>query len=81
MALVDRAERANPIGGEVLELGAGGNAVVRVTLRGVILIPADVANILFHIVFVLGVSDSILFCLGFPLNPVNRAKIIDDLLF
>ena len=51
MTLVDRAEGADPVGGQVLELGAGGDAVVGVALRGIILIPADVANILFHIVF------------------------------
>ena len=48
MTLVDRAEGAHPVGGQVLELGARGDAVVRIALRRVILIPADVANILFH---------------------------------
>ena len=48
MSLVYRAEGAHPVGGQVLELGAGSDAVVGVALRGVILIPADVANILFH---------------------------------
>ena len=48
MSLVDRAERAHPVGGQILELGAGSDAVVRVAFRGVILIPADIANILFH---------------------------------
>ncbi len=48
MSLVDRAEGAHPVGGQVFELGAGSDAVVRVALRGIIFIPADVANILFH---------------------------------
>ena len=48
---IDRAERAHPVGGQILELGAGGDAVVGVALCGVILIPADVANILFHIIY------------------------------
>ena len=47
---IDRAEGAHPVGGQVFELGAGSDAVVRVALRGIIFIPADVANILFHIV-------------------------------
>ena len=51
MSLVDRAERAHPVGGQVFELGAGSDAVVGVTHCGVIHIPANVANILFHIVF------------------------------
>ena len=59
MTLVDRAEGAHPVGGQVLELGAGGDAVVRIALRGVILIPADVANILFHIVLDFRVNNSI----------------------
>ena len=50
MTLVDRAERADPVGGQIFKLGTGSDAVVGVTLRRVILIPADVANILFHIV-------------------------------
>jgi hypothetical protein len=54
MGLVDGAERAYPVGGEVFELGARSNAVVGVTLCGVILVPADVANILFHIIVILG---------------------------
>lgn len=58
MTLVDRAEGADPVGGQVLELGAGGDAVVGVALRGIILIPADVANILFHIIVVLKVNIS-----------------------
>ncbi len=58
MALVDRTERADPVGGQVFELGTGGDAVVGVALRGVILIPADVAYILFHIVFVLSIKYS-----------------------
>ena len=48
MSLIYRAEGAHPVGGQVLELGAGSDAVLRVALCGVILIPADVANILFH---------------------------------
>ncbi len=58
MTLVHRAEGADPIGGQFLEFGAGGNAVVGVALRGVILIPADVANILFHIVLDFRVNNS-----------------------
>ena len=50
MSLVDRAERADPVGGQVFKLGAGSDAVVGVTHCGVVHIPADVANILFHIV-------------------------------
>ncbi len=50
---IDGAEGADPVGGQVFELGAGSDAVVGVALRGIILIPADVANILFHIIFVL----------------------------
>ena len=48
MCFVDRAEWADPVGGQVLKLGAGSDAVLRIALRRVILIPADVANILFH---------------------------------
>ena len=48
MTLVYRAEGAHPVGGQVFELGAGSDAVVGVALRGIILIPADIANILFH---------------------------------
>ena len=48
MTLIHRAEWAHPIGGQVFKLGAGGYAVVGITFCGVILIPADVANILFH---------------------------------
>ena len=48
MSLIYRAEGAHPVGGQVLEFGAGSDAVLRVALRGVIFIPADVANILFH---------------------------------
>ena len=58
MSLVDRAERAHPVGGQILELGAGSDAVLRIALRGVILIPADVANILFHIVLDFRVINS-----------------------
>ena len=58
MCLVDGAERAHPVGGEVFELGARSNAVVGVTLCGVILVPADVANILFHIIVVFKVNIS-----------------------
>ena len=58
MTLVHRAEGADPIGWKVLELGAGSDAVVRIALRRVILIPADVANILFHIIVVLKVNIS-----------------------
>ena len=56
MSLVYRAERADPVGGQVFELGTRGYAVVRVALCGVILIPADVANILFHIILFLEVK-------------------------
>ena len=56
---VDRAQRADPISGQVLELGARSDAVVGVAFRGVILIPADVANILFHIVLDFRVNNSI----------------------
>ena len=59
MSLIYRAEGAHPVGGQVLELGAGSDAVVGVALRGVILIPADVANILFHIVLDFRVNNSI----------------------
>jgi hypothetical protein len=48
MGFIDRAERANPVGGEVFEFGAGGDTVVGVTNCGVIDITADIANILFH---------------------------------
>lgn len=48
MCFVDRAEGTHPVGGQIFELGAGSYAVVGVALRGVIFIPADVANILFH---------------------------------
>ena len=58
MSLIYRAEGAHPVGGQVLELGARGDAVLRVALRGVIFIPADVANILFHIIVVLKVNIS-----------------------
>ena len=58
MSLIYRAEGAHPVGGQVLELGAGSDAVLRVALRGVILIPADVANILFHIVLVFRIDIS-----------------------
>ena len=58
MSLVNRAEGAHPVGGQVFELGAGSDAVLRVALRGVILIPADVANILFHIIIALKVNNS-----------------------
>lgn len=58
MSLIYRAEGAHPVGGQVFELGARGDAVLRVALRGVILIPADVANILFHIIVVLKVNIS-----------------------
>ena len=46
------AEGADPVGGDVFKFGAWGDAVVGVAFCGVILIPADVTNILFHIVFV-----------------------------
>ena len=52
MAFVHRAKGAHPIGGQVFELGAGSDTMLRVALRGVILIPANVANILFHIFLV-----------------------------
>ena len=58
MSLIYRAEGAHPVGGQVLELGAGSDAVLRVALHGVILIPADVAYILFHIIVVLKVNIS-----------------------
>ena len=58
MAFVYWAERAYPIGGQVLELGAGSDAVLRVTLCGVILIPAYIANILFHVFLFLKVNNS-----------------------
>ena len=50
MGLVHRAQRTHPVGGQILELGAGGDAVVGVALRGVILIPAHIANVFLHIV-------------------------------
>ena len=59
MCFVYRAEGAHPVGGQVFELGAGSDAVLRVALRGVIFIPADVANILFHIVLDFRVNNSI----------------------
>ena len=59
MSLIYRAEGAHPVGGQVLELGARGDAVLGVALRGVIFIPADVANILFHIVLDFRVNNSI----------------------
>ena len=49
MSFIYRAEGAHPVGGQFLKLGAGSDAVVRVALRGVIFIPADVANVLFHL--------------------------------
>ena len=48
VALVHRAEGAHPVGGQVFELGARGDAVVGIAFCRVILVPADVANILFH---------------------------------
>lgn len=48
MRFVDGAEGTHPVGGQVFELGAGGYAVLRVALRGIVFIPADIANILFH---------------------------------
>ena len=56
---IDGAKWAYPVGGQVFEFGARGDAVVRVALRGVILIPAHIANILFHIVLDFGVNNSI----------------------
>ena len=58
MTLVDRAEGAHPVGGQVFKLGTRGDAVVGVTLRRVVHIPADVANILFHIVLDFRVNNS-----------------------
>lgn len=58
MRFIDRAEGADPVGGQVFELGAGSDAVLRIALCGVILMPADVANILFHIIVVLKVNIS-----------------------
>ena len=58
MRLIDGAEGADPVGGQVFELGAGSDAVLRIALCRVILIPADVANILFHIILDLGVNNS-----------------------
>lgn len=58
MRFIDRAEGAHPVGRQVLELGAGSDAVLRVALCRVILIPADVAYILFHIIVVLKVNNS-----------------------
>ena len=58
MSLVNRAEGTHPVSGQVFELGAGSDAVVRVTLRGVILIPAYIANILFHVFLFLKVNNS-----------------------
>ena len=52
VALVDGAEGTHPVSGQVFELGAGSDAVLRVALRRVILIPAYVANILFHILMI-----------------------------
>ena len=48
MGLVNRTEGAYPVGRQVFEFGARGYTVVGVTFCGVILIPADVANIFFH---------------------------------
>ena len=48
MCFVHRAEGAYPVGGQVFELGAGGDAIVGVTGCGVIHIPAHIANVLFH---------------------------------
>jgi hypothetical protein len=48
MSFVNRTERADPVGRKVFELGSWGDTIVGVTLCGVILVPADVANILFH---------------------------------
>ena len=42
------AEGAYPVGGQVFEGGAGGYAIVGVALGGIILVVADVANVLFH---------------------------------
>ena len=42
------AEGANPIGGDVLEGGAGGYAAFRVASGGVIDVAANFAYILFH---------------------------------
>lgn len=56
---IDGAEGTDPVGGQVFELGAGSDAVLRIALCRVILIPADVANILFHIVLDFRVNNSI----------------------
>lgn len=48
VGFVYRAEGAGPIGGEVFELGTGGDAVVGVANCGVIDIPANIANVFFH---------------------------------
>lgn len=46
--LAYRAERANPVGGNVLKGRAGGNTIVGISLCGVVNVAANVANILFH---------------------------------
>jgi hypothetical protein len=55
---IDGAEGTDPVGGQVFELGAGSDAVLRIALCRVILIPADVANILFHIILDFRVNNS-----------------------
>ena len=48
LILADAADRADKIGRELLSLGAGRDAVLRIALGLVVLIAADIANILLH---------------------------------
>ena len=48
LVLAYAAQGADPILGEVFELGAGGNAVIGVAHLGVIALAANVAHIHFH---------------------------------
>lgn len=41
-------EGAHPVGGDVFESSAGGNAAVGVAFGGVVDVTTDVANVLFH---------------------------------
>ena len=48
IVLAYAAEGAYPVGGDVLESSAGGNAAVGVAFGRVVDVTADVANVLFH---------------------------------
>ena len=51
LVLIDHAQGALEIFGDVLPFGAGGNAALGVAQYLVVFPPANVADILFHIVF------------------------------